>query len=277
MTIEKHKNITSETYKKEKERIRVEKSHRPCEKDQLLPFQCLLVKVTATVKVTAADWIHQVVRKPPGYKLCWVCSHLGSNRNAQTPPLSREFQLGDVILWISGHFGSLWHLPRRHICLLHQWVEAMVAHQQRQTPPCYVWVFWHFPGRGVNTAEFTGVRTETIPPHTGFASFLTSSNTSCSLRKAVLTLCASTHPPKCLNHWHFSLSSRITCGFSSLDLGQLDNIPFILSQVSATIPVPGIRHIWGGLGLSAHKCSPVSLHFAMVGKSPSTILEGFSH
>lgn len=41
--------------------------------------------VTVLAKVTVADWIHQVMRKPPEYKLCWVYIHSGSIRNAQEP------------------------------------------------------------------------------------------------------------------------------------------------------------------------------------------------
>lgn len=169
-------------------------------------------------------------------------------------PWRREFQLGDVMLWIPGHFGSLWHLPRRYSCLLHRCIEAIMAHggplAETDTSRLCVSVLV-FPVRGENTAEFTEIRTETIPPHTGFASFLNPSNTSCSLRG----LCSPSEPLHILlNVWTtgtpVSLPVSLVDTFSSVDLGWFDNnTPFILSHIPITIQIPGIRAYLGRGGL----------------------------
>lgn len=80
--------------KKDKERIRVERS--PHNEPWLLQFSCLLVKVMVS------DWIHRVVGRNPqnttsgGFVFTLV--QVGTTRYF---PWGREFQLDDVMLWIS--------------------------------------------------------------------------------------------------------------------------------------------------------------------------------
>lgn len=88
--------------KKEKERMSRKVTCRPHNETWLLQFSCLLVKVMAS------DWIHwagggtpeEVVGRNP-QNTTSAEFHSGSGRNSQVPPRGREFQLDDVMLWIS--------------------------------------------------------------------------------------------------------------------------------------------------------------------------------
>lgn len=86
--------------------------------------------------------IHQGWGKPTKHEVWWLFIMFRLNANAQLPPLG-SFTLGDVILWIMGHFRSLWHLLRHHSYLLHA-VKSILTHQKELMPSG--WTFWYFSG-----------------------------------------------------------------------------------------------------------------------------------